>query len=116
MLNLIHDIQSLLSWYSPCLLKHTSLKSGSHQSTCSLPMSLVSKMLMAVASTSSSVPCFNVKESMVMTCVGSWILETPGQPVGCGDTQNSAGVTRLSMLPTEPKILLLHVPFLLTLA
>ena len=116
MLNLVCDIQLLLSWYSPCLLKHTSPKSGSHQSMCSLPMSLVSKMSTAVVFMSSSVPCFNIKESMVVTCIGSWILEMPGWPVGCSDTQNSAGVMRLSMLPTEPKILLLHVLFLLTLA
>src|SRR6266851_6665565 len=116
MLNLVHDIQLLWSWYSPCLLKHASPKSGSHPSTCSLPPSLVSNMSMAVVSTSSSVLRFNVKESMVMTCIGSWILEMPGRPVGCGDMQNSAGATRLSTLPTEPKILLPHVPFLLTLA
>src|SRR6266851_6575854 len=104
MLNLVRDIQLLLSWYSPCLLKHASPKSGSHPSTCSLPPSLILNMSMAIASTSSSVPCFNVKESMVVMCVSSWILETPGQPVGCSDMQNSAGATRLSTLPTEPKI------------
>ncbi len=76
----------------------------------------ISNMSMTVASTSSSVLCFNVKEGTVVICIGSWILETPGQPAGCSVMQKCAGVRRLSMLRIKLRILQPHVPFLLTLA
>ena len=115
-LNLVCDTQLDLTMYLPFFLKHASPKSGYHPSMCSSPPLPISNMSKTIMSTSLCVPQFNAKERMVMMCIGSWIQGMPGQPVACGDMQKSAGATRLLTLLTEPKTLLRHIPFLLTLA
>ncbi len=114
--NLVRHNTSLSSWYSPSLLKHASPRNGSRPSTYSSPPLPVSNMSMTITSTSFSVLRFNVKEGTVMMCVSSWILDTPGWPVGCSTMQKCARVRRLSMLWIKLRILRPHVPFLLTLA